>query len=122
MNAKNIYRLRIILCLFWILYPLWLGGIVHAAWWGGMYSMGFLETEGGRHLAFIIGAALFVLNIVFVFVPSDTFEVTNGANLSKLVNLLEWLHMRKQSEREEIEEKRAREIEEAVKLAKEMQR
>ncbi len=122
MNAKNIYRLRIILCLFWILYPLWLGGIIHTAWWCGMYLMGFLATDGGRTMAFVIDAALFVLNVVFVFVPANTFEVTNGANQSKLVNLLDHLHIHKQREREEIEEKRAREIEEAVKLAKEMQR
>lgn len=127
MSPKNIVRLKIIYCVVWLAYPFWLGAIVQAALWGGAGGLGFLSGEGGRMSAAMLSAGLLIINIFLgLMLPAsniaDNTIFYNGPTWGNLMDMLQKLHQIGLDEIEEAKAKRAREIEEAVRLAQEIRR
>lgn len=127
MSPKNIVRLKIIYCVAWLAYPFWLGAIVQTALWGGAGGLGFLAQECGRAVIALTSSVLLALNI-FIGLTSPAKDIVGsgvfyeGPTWDNLLSELRKLHDLKQAEIEEAKAKRAREIEDAVRLAQEIRR
>jgi len=117
MSPKNIIRFKIIYCIFWLAYPVWTGGMVQGALWGGCLVLDLL-TQEAKVLIFALSMFVFIMSIIFAFMlPAE--QLAEGVTWGRLLDLLDTLHEEQEQERARAIAQRRAEIEEAVRMARE---
>lgn len=118
MKETNITRIKIIYTLFWLAWPLWGGALIQGALWGGIVLTGSHLTDGLIPV-FVVSIAILIFNVILgLMLPAD--NIRDGVSFNRLISLLRELEADKANEARAIEAQKHAELEEAIKLAREM--